>query len=405
MRAALAPVLAAALGAVVLAGCSDRQSAQPTASAAPAPAPITVTTSVVEERRVPVVLDVTGTLMGEAQTEVAAETAGRVLEAPIERGQRVEAGQIVARLDAEEARWQLREAEALQAQTSERLGLQPGERFDPAATPDVRQARVALERAEADYRRYERLVGNGFVSRSEFDARRAEYLAQREQLDLAVNQARQLYRTLEAQTARVAMMRRALADTVVRAPWDGLVVERHADVGRYVKVGDRLLTLVRVDPLRMELVVPEAAIASVRQGQRVTFAVQAYPGRTFEATLAYVGPSLRADSRSLVVEARVPNPQRLLHPGLFATARIELPEAAPALFVPAPAVQMTATGARVFVVGNGMAEVRLVQVGRSVDGRTEVLRGLRQGERVATGALDRLTDGAAVEASPAAPGR
>jgi RND family efflux transporter MFP subunit len=397
--------VAGALGALLLAGCSEGRSPGTTAAAAPAAPPIPVTTAVVEQRRVPVTLDVTGTLMGEAQTDVSAEAAGRVLEVPVERGQRVETGQVLARLDAEEARWQLREAEAVQAQTRERLGLQPGDRFDPAATPDVRQARVALERAEAEYRRYERLVRDGFVSRSEFDARRAEYLAQREQVDLAENQARQLYRTLEAQTARVAMMRRALGDTVVRAPWDGLVVERHADVGRYVKAGDRLVTLVRVDPLRMELAIPESAVSSVRQGQRVTFTVQAYPGRTFDATLAYVGPSLRADSRSLVVEARVPNRERVLHPGLFATARIELPDAVPALFVPTSAVQATATGARVFVVAGGKAEVRLVQAGREASGATEIVRGLQAGERVVAGGLDRLTDGAAVEAPTPAAGR
>jgi RND family efflux transporter MFP subunit len=388
--------------ALALAACTDRKDTAVAASAVAAPVtPMAITTAVAEERRIPVVLDVTGTLMGDVQTEVAAELAARVVEVLVERGAVVETGQVLARLDAEEARHQLREAEAMEAQTRERLGLQPGQAFDPAATPDVRHARVALERAEVEHRRYERLVAEGYVSRSEYDTRRAEHLALREQVDLAINQARQMYRTLEGQQARVARMRRSLADTVVRAPWDGLVSERHVVAGQYVQAGARIATLVRVDPLRVELAIPESAIAVVRAGQRVHFTVQAYPGRTFVATLAYVGPSLRPDSRSLVVEARVPNGERLLHPGLFATARIELPAAETAVFVPASAVHTTATGARVFVVANGRAETRLIQTGRAADGAMPVLRGLKAGERVATSGVDRLTDGALVVDAPA----
>jgi RND family efflux transporter MFP subunit len=391
-------VIAFALG---LAGCTDRKDTAVAASAiAPAAAPTAVTTAIAEERRIPIALDVTGTLMGDVQTDVAAELAARVLEVLVERGTVVETGQVLARLDAEEARHQLREAEAMEDQTRERLGLQPGQAFDPAATPDVRHARVALERADAEHRRYERLVAEGYVSRSEYDARRAEYLALREQVDLAMNQARQMYRTFEAQQARVARMRRSVADTVVRAPWDGLVSERHVVAGQYVQAGARIATLVRVDPLRVELAIPESAIAAVRPGQRVHFTVQAYPGRTFVATLAYVGPSLRPDSRSLVVEARIPNAERLLHPGLFATARIELPSRETTVFVPASALHVTATGSRVFIVRNGRAETRLVQSGRVADGVAQVLRGLEAGERVATSGVDRLTDGAPVVDAP-----
>jgi RND family efflux transporter MFP subunit len=381
-------------GALALAACDATEATNPP-PAAPAPAPA-IRTAPAEPRTVPGELALTGALVADAQSDVAAERDGQLVQVPVERGSLVEAGAVLARLDDEEARNRLREAEAVRAETEARLGLAEGAAFDPAETPEVRRAAVLLAQAEADHQRYARLVDQGAVSRAEFEARRAEAEAARERHREALHQVRQLYQALEAQRARVALARKALADTTVRAPWAGLVAERHVTVGDYVKAGTRVATVVRVDPLRVELTVPEAAIGAIRRGQRVAFGVQAYPGRTFHGTVAYVGPALRPDSRALVVEAVVPNPDRRLQPGLFVTARVELPATAPTLFVPAAAVRTEAGISRVFVVRDGRAEVRLVQLGREAGDRVEVLQGLRAGERVAVDRLDGLADGGAV---------
>jgi membrane fusion protein (multidrug efflux system) len=173
------------------------------------------------------------------------------------------------------------------------------------------------------------------------------------------------------------------------------------DVGQFVTRGAKVATLVRVDPLRVELAVPEAAVSAVRRGQKVSFTVQAYPDRSFGGSIAYVGPALRAESRSLVAEAIVPNHGRELRPGLFATARIELPPGPPVPLVPASAVRTEAGVSRLFVVGDGRAELRFVQRGRTVDGRVEIVRGLEAGERVVTRVPAALADGAPVEDRPA----
>src|SRR5574342_19417 len=149
---------------------------------------------------------------------------------------------------------------------------------------------------------------------------------------------RQLYQSLLAQKVRVAMGRKALEDTIIRAPFTGLISEKAVNVGRYMKKGDRIATIVRVDPLRIELTIPEGAVAAVRRGQKVSFTVQSYPDRRFEGTIAYIGPAVRADSRALVVEAIVPNQAGLLQPGLFATGHVELPAAHASLMIPAEAV-------------------------------------------------------------------
>jgi membrane fusion protein, multidrug efflux system len=258
---------------------------------------------------------------------------------------------------------------------------------------------------EAEFQRYEKLVAMGAVSRSEFDLKRNDFLAQQAQYDAKVNDARQTYQGLEAQRARMALAQKALDDTLIRAPYGGLIAEKHVNLGQFVQRGARVATLVKVDPLRVELTVPETAAASVKRGQRVVFTVQTYPDRSFAGTVAYVGPALRIDSRSLVVEALVPNANGALQPGLFATARIELPALTPALFVPAAAVRTEAGVSRLFVIKDGRAEQRFVQVGRDASGRLEMLRGLQTGERVAVDALDRLTDGAPVAVAGAAGGR
>jgi RND family efflux transporter MFP subunit len=380
--------------ALAIAGC-DRSEASRTPRAAESK-PATVTTVAATERALPRIVEVTGALMADAQTDVAAEVAGRVTAVQVERGDVVRAGAVLARLDDQDVTNQLREAEAVERQTLERLGIANGEPFDPARTPDVRRARMLMERAEADYRRWERLVADGIVARQEFEQKQTDYTTARAQVDTLVNQMRELNQTLSAQRARVAMARKALADTVIKAPYDGVVAEKHVAVGQFLARGVRVATVVRVDPLRVELIVPESAAAAVKRGQRVHFTVQTYPDRRFEGTIAYVGPSLKADTRALVAEALVPNGARALQPGLFATARVELPASSASVMVPVAAVRTEAGVSRLFVTRGDRLELRLVQVGTEVDGWVEVVRGVRAAERVVSPQPDGLADGGPV---------
>ncbi len=377
------------------AGCGNTEaklSAQPEM----APKPIAVSLVSVEERSLPTTLDVTGTLTADAQTDIASEIEQRVVEVLVERGQFVSGGQVVARMDAEDAKNQLHEAEATEAQIRERLGLLNGQTFDPLKTPEVQQARATMDRAEADYKRFVQLVEEGAVSRAEHDLRRADYLAAKAQYETTVNQMRQLYQSLLAQKVRVAMGRKAVEDTIIRAPFSGVIAEKAVSVGRYTKKGDRIATIVRIDPLRIELTIPEGAVAAVHKGQKVSFAVQSYPDRQFEGSIAYIGPAVRTESRALVVEAMVPNPKGLLQPGLFATAHIELPAARPSVMVPAAAVKNEGGVSKLFVAKRDMAEVRIIQTGREAGGSVEILRGLSVGERVVSPQANGLTDGAAI---------
>ena len=285
----------APLTLLLMTGCGNTEAKLPAKSGGVAAIHL-VSLVAAQERSLPTTLDVTGTLMADAQTDIASEVEQRVVEISVERGQFVTAGQVVARMDDQDAKNLLREAEATEAQIRERLGLVNGQAFDPLKTPEVQQARATMERAEADYKRFAQLLEEGAISRSEHDLRRADYLATKAQHETTINQMRQLYQSLLAQKVRVSMGRKALEDTIIRAPFSGLIAEKAANVGRFTKKGDRIATIVRVDPLRIELTIPEGAVAAVRKGQRVAFSVQSHPDRQFEGAIAYVGPAVRADS-------------------------------------------------------------------------------------------------------------
>ena len=187
--------------------------------------------------------------------------------------------------------------------------------FDPKVVPDVMNAKASLEWAEAEFNRMRSLLEQKVVSQSEFDQRRTQVEAARQQYQVAQNSAQQSYRLLEAARARVALARKAVADTGVRAPFTGVVAERAVSVGDYVTRGTRVATVVSVDPLRVELTIPEQSVSLVKEGQPVRLTVDAYPGQEFVARVRFVSPALRADQRSLMVEAVVPNSDGRLKPG------------------------------------------------------------------------------------------
>jgi membrane fusion protein (multidrug efflux system) len=220
--------------------------------------------------------------------------------------------------------------------------------------------------------------------------------AARQQFESARNAAVQQYQALQAARARVELARKALQDTVVRAPFSGVVAERLVSVGDFVATGTKVAVVVRVDPLRVQLTVPEQFISAIAVGQPVVFEVDAFQGRRFEGKVRYVSPSLEASQRALTVEALVANPGHELKPGLFATAHIEQPDRTPAVLVPVGAVHTAGGASRVFVVAGGSLEERVVTTGQAVGALVELTSGVKAGELVASNNVAQLTDGARI---------
>jgi membrane fusion protein (multidrug efflux system) len=378
-------------GSLLAGGCSTAAETAP--DAGNTPAPLAISTTAVETRAIDRYLRVTGSLMADAQAEVSAETAGRVIDTPVERGTRVAQGALLVRISPSETAAQLQEADANAAQIEAKLGFVAGQPFDRMRVPDVMNSKASLDLAEAEYNRMRSLVDQKVISQSEFDQRRTQLEAARQNYQASQNLADQSYRSLEAARARVALARKAVADTAVRAPLTGLVAERIVSVGDYVTRGQRVATVVRVDPLRVELTIPEQHVSLVKVGQQVRMTVDAYPGEEFAATVRFVSPALRSDQRALTVEAIAPNADSRLKPGFFATALVRQPDAAPGLLVPATAVETVAGTSRVYIVKDNRIEERIVTLGETLDAKVEITSGVAKGDVVANEPKGRLSDG------------
>jgi RND family efflux transporter MFP subunit len=394
------PILAAAAFSLSLAGCSA-ESTRAADSPSPAPA-VEVQTHPVTKAAITRTIRVTGTLMADEEAEVAAETAGRIVETPVEVGARVATGTPLVRISAEQASAQVAEAEANAAQVAAALNLTPGTDFDPERVPDVAAAKAEYALAASEYDRFKSLLAERVVSQWEYDQRATRVESTKRRYEAVRDGANQRYRQWQSATARVTLARKALGDTTVRAPFAGMVFERKVSVGDFVTTGTRVISVVRISPLRVALTVPEQLVARVAPGQQVEVRVDAYPGRSFSGTVRHVSPALRSEQRALTVEAILPNENGELKPGLFANAEISQPSTDQALLLDRKAVQTASGTPRVFVVRNEQVEEHIVRTGQVVGDRVEIVEGLAEGDLVAVAKNATLSDGMRVRTAGAA---
>ena len=404
-------ILLLAVFGASLAGCS-RSKGQPNSSSPQAtPAVIVVSTTAAVVRQLPRFFEASGSLAPNEQTDVAAETSGKVVAVGVDIGSSVRRGQMIVKLDdadfrlrVQQAQAQLEQAIATLHQNEAKIGLRPGQKFNPENVPEVAAARSALDLAERNLRRYEKLVETGDISRATYDQQKSQRDQMAEQHQALIHQAQQNYATVansqaavNAAQTQVSLAKRNLTYTVVAAPMAGYVSDRPADVGEYVSPQQKVATIVSVNPLRVRIDIPEQAITQIHVGESVSVSVAAYTDRNFAGRIARVSPSVTASSRTLTVEAEVQNPNAELKPGQFATIRILLPQSEPAILVPQRALRTISGSTYVFVIKNGFAEQRLVQPGQTEGDLVELKTGVKADETVATSNVDQLNDGAAVK--------
>ena len=394
------PSFMAVLLALFACGCGTTTTGEARTGSASDVTAIPAATAVAVERPISRFVAVTGTLTAEEQADVSAEISGRVVSTPVERGTRVNEGAELVRIADTEVRAQEAEAEANAGQIEARLGLRDGSRLDIERVPEVASASSSSELARADFERARMLHEQQLLSQADFDRSRTQADAARRQYDIARNSAEQQYQSLLAARARLTLARKAVIDTVVRAPFGGVVEQRFVSAGDYVARGTKVVSVMRINPMRVELTVPEQYLSAVGQGRAVTLDVDAYPGKTFAGRIRYVSPALQTDSRALVVEAVVPNEDGALRPGLFVTARMEQASSQPALLIPASAVRTVSGATRVYLVSStGVAEERIVTTGQTVGESIEITSGLARGDSVATSNLAQLADGVRIAAA------
>jgi multidrug efflux pump subunit AcrA (membrane-fusion protein) len=387
---------------------------------------VAVTVAKASAREVPSYIQATGSLVADETSNVAPNTSGQVIATPVNVGAFVRQGDVIARLDPRDAHLRLQQAQAgvTQAeagvrQAEARIGLAPGGNFDASTIPEVRSANAALEQAEANLRlaeanerRYRELVQTGDVAmsvydqyRTQRDTARAQVNNARQQLETAINVARQSNQAVQSAQAQVesarsavAIAQKAVADTTVRAPYAGYVSSRPTAVGEYVTPASVIATVLRTNPIKLDLQVPEADVPSITPGMGVSLQVDAFGNRNFAGQVSAVNPAIDPASRSATIEALVENNDNALRSGMFATARIVRPGGSQVVYVPKAAVvsDPNTQSYRVFVVKDGAAHLRVVQVGQEEGDAIQILNGVSADETVATSSLDQLYEGARV---------
>jgi multidrug efflux pump subunit AcrA (membrane-fusion protein) len=381
------------------------------AAASPTPATIEVTTAAAIQRELPRYFEATGSLAGDMQSDVQPQTSGKVIALGVDLGSYVKRGQMIVKLEAADSKLhldqavaQLESAKAATRQAEEKIGLRPGQPFNPEQVPEVAAARANYELAEKNLQRSLKLIESGDVSRASFDQQKAQRDALRETYQAALAQARQNFAAVAVARSNVAnaqsqvnLAQRALAYTVIGSPIDGFVADRPVDLGEYVTTTTKVATVVRTNPLRVRIDIPEQSIPEVKTGESVSVTTSAWPDRSFSGRIARISPSVTPNSRTLTVEAEIENSSNALKPGQFATVRILLPRSEPAVLVPAKAVRTEAGVSRLFVIKDGHAQQRLVQLGQTEGDLVEIKQGAAADELVATSNIELLSDGISVK--------
>ena len=403
LRLIIFALLVLAVIAAAFALTKGRRTATPASGASSSPTakdietqPISVTSSAAIRRSSAKTVEVVGSLLADEEVVVSAQVAGELSSISVDFGSYVSQGQVIAQIDQRSAQLKVDQAQAAINQTMAKIGMKEGQRFEPEKNADVRVAKSQLDWATMDLERSTRLIEKGDISRSAYDQAVINHQLASARHQAALDQINQQLAVLEQQRATLQLARRELGDTVVRSPISGSVKEKMASRGMYLPVNGKIVSIVRLNPLRVRADVPETSAANVHPGQSTSFTVDSFPGRTFSARIIRIGPSLNEQTRSLTVEAEVPNAGNLLRPGMFARSQVVVNPNATAIMVPSTAVQYVAGISKVFVIENGVISERTVQTGSTDGNLVEIISGVNEGEIVATSSIDQLHQGSKV---------
>ncbi|UCF55571.1 MAG: efflux RND transporter periplasmic adaptor subunit, partial [Bradyrhizobium sp.] len=321
------------------------------------PPPTAVTAAEAKSEVVPNLLTAVGSLVAVHQVDVSADVNGRVTEIKFEPGAHVEAGTpLVQMFDApEQGDLANYKAQSTVAQLSlDRAKQLASRQFGPQATVDTAQA--AYDQAQAGIAKTEALI----------------------------------------------------SQKLVRAPFAGDLGVRKVEVGQYLTAGTAIVSLTDLSQLWANFTVTEKDSGNLKVGQAVRLKVDAYPGRTFDGKITTIEPQIATDTRNIRVQATIANPEKILKPGMFVTTTVVLPDKPAVITVPETAVDYTLYGDSVFVITEKKEEdgkttlsaVRtFVQTGNRVDGRVEIVKGVKVGDKVVAVGQLKLQSGAAVAIS------
>ncbi len=312
-------------------------------------------------------LEINGNLEARSEAVVRAKASLDVKQIAVREGDSVRQGQLLAQLDTAE----------LQARLAEKI-----------STRDSSRAQFDL--AEKNRTNNKTLLEKKFISQNAFDASDSTYRA---------NQA-----SLEAADAEVAVARIALAQATVTAPIAGIIGKRFVKVGEKTSIDGELFSIVDLDSLELQALVPAAEVTRLSKGMRADVRVDGITDRSFSATLDRISPATEAGTRAVMTFFSVSNPQHLLRSGVYASGQVALSASSPVPSIPMTAVNNDAGQPVVWTVENGKLTRRPVELGlRDLNsGMVEVRKGLPSNVPVLATKFDDLKEGAPAKAVAAA---
>jgi multidrug efflux system membrane fusion protein len=325
------------------------------------PPPATVAVAEAKSEVIPNLLIAVGDLAAVHQVNVTSDVSGRITEIMFTAGSNVKAGSPLVQL------------------------------FDGPDQGDLASFKAQATVAQLSLDRAKQLAARQFGPQATVDQAQAAY---------------------DQANAGIAKTQAIISQKLVRAPFDGELGVRHVEVGQFLTAGTQIVTLTDLSKLYANFTVTEKDSAALKVGQTVRVAVDAYPGRTFEGTINAIEPQIATDTRNIRVQATLDNPGRILKPGMFATTTVVLPDKPAVVTVPETAVDYTLYGDSVFLITEkkeddgktSLSAVRtFVRTGNRINGRAEILSGLKPGDRVVAVGQLKLQSGAAVAISTDAP--
>lgn len=373
-------LLAGAVGMGAYNAYRKQQSAQETANRNRSFVP---TVQVAEVRDAGQIISVSlpGTMQAFTTANIFARASGYIDKRTVDIGDKVKEGDLLVQITAPELDHEIDQARA---------------------TVDLNRANLQQQKANRDlaqitWNRDRPLVAQGWTTRQQGSVDEQNLKA----LDAAVNSAQQ---SISAQEARLRTLQQEKAYQTVTAPFDGVVTQRNTDVGSLVQAdatsGTFLFTVMQTDVIRTFVYVPQSAAIGVTPGVEAVVRIPELPGVTFPGTVTRVADALQPDTRTLLTEIDVPNPDGVLRPGSYCTVELKIPRKDNLVVLPSDAVVFDSEGLHVAVLEDGVVRMRPINIVRDLGTKVEVNQGLKEGDVVIRAPPVNLAEGSRVQAAP-----
>jgi RND family efflux transporter MFP subunit len=377
----------AVLACAVICGCGKSSHEVPIAKPKAPELPV-LAASVLEVHNAnwPALVRTQGSLIADEVAVVGAKVAGRVNSVNFDLGDEITAGTILATLDQNDYKLQVILSEAQLLQSRAALGLKPTDpldSLDPENAPPVREAKAVWDETKARIARIRQLqlYSRNTVTQEEIDQAVAAEGAAEARHNAAVNGVREKIAQISVRASELEVAKQHLTDTVVLAPFDGTVQERHVSHGSFVQLGEPIATVVRSSVVRFSGSMPERHAHRLELGQQVTLKIEGV-SKPRVAHITRISPTVDEASRSLTFEVLVDNRDGELRIGLFAEAEVEVDPLAQSVVVPESAIMEFAGAEKVWKLIDGIARETIVRTGRHGVRGVEIMSGLAPGDLI-----------------------